>query len=88
MDQSPHLAVRTGPERHTQPDKYSIEGGNPGVFRREGFGKNTMKPGDKVTVYISPLKSGEKGGAINAVMLADGTLVGSHMAMAQAAATP
>ena len=38
-----------------------------------------MSPGDKVTVYIQPLKSGEKGGAINAVRLADGKVLGARM---------
>ena len=59
--------------------KYSIEGGNPGVMRREGFGKGTMSPGDKVTVYMSPLRSGEKGGSINAVTLKDGKTLGERM---------
>ena len=61
------------------PDKYSIEGGNPGNLRRSGFGKGSMAPGDKVTVYISPLRSGEKGGALNAVMLPNGTMLGKRL---------
>ena len=59
--------------------KYSIEGGNPGVMRRMGFTKGSMAPGDKITVYISPLKSGQPGGAINAVRLANGQLLGERL---------
>lgn len=59
--------------------KYSIEGGNPGLMRRLGFSKGSMAPGDKITVYISPLRSGEKGGSINAVMTKDGKLLGERM---------
>lgn len=59
--------------------KYSIEGGNPGVMRREGFAKGTLSPGDKVTVYMAPLRSGDKGGSINAVTLKDGKLLGERM---------
>ena len=59
--------------------KYSIEGGNPGLMRRQGFGKGSMTAGDKITVYISPLRSGEKGGAINAVKLPDGKVLGERM---------
>ena len=66
------------------PDKYSIEGGNPGQLRRMGYGKGTFAPGDKVTVYISPLLSGEKGGALVRVKLKDGTVLGE----APTAATP
>ena len=46
-----------------EPDKYSVEAANPGQLRRDGFSKGSMSPGDKVTVYMAPLKSGEKGGA-------------------------
>ena len=59
--------------------KYSIEGGNPGLMRRQGFGKGSMAPGDRITVYMSPLKSGQPGGAVNAVKLANGTLLGERM---------
>ena len=51
------------PNAGKEPTKYSVEGGNPGLLRRTGFSKGSMSPGDKVTVYISPLKNGDKGGA-------------------------
>ena len=60
------------------PDKYSIEGGNPGVLRRDGYGVGTFKPGDKVTVYIFPLLSGAKGGALEAVVMPNGSTLGQH----------
>jgi Family of unknown function (DUF6152) len=60
------------------PDKYSVEGGNPGQLRRLGYGKGTFAAGDKITVYISPLLSGEKGGALVRVKLKDGTLIGEQ----------
>ncbi|WP_174293411.1 DUF6152 family protein [Sphingomonas bacterium] len=62
------------------PDKYSIEGGNPGVLRRAGFSKASFAPGDKITVYIAPLRSGEKGGALNAVLLPNGKMLGKRLA--------
>ena len=61
------------------PDKYSIEGGNPGLMRREGFEKGSMAPGDKVTIYMAPLRSGDKGGSMNAVILANGKSLGERM---------
>ncbi len=66
------------PDGRGQGMKYSIEGGNPGLMRRQGFGRGSMKPGDKVTVYIAPLKSGLPGGAINAVHLPNGTMLGER----------
>lgn len=59
-------------------DKYTIEGGNPGLMRRQGFTKGSMKPGIKVTVYMAPLRNGQKGGAINAVVLPNGTVLGER----------
>ena len=76
---SPHtwlyIVVPTG---KGEPLKYSIEGGNPGLLRRQGFTKGSLAPGDKVTVYMSPLKSGQNGGAINAVQLSNGKLLGER----------
>ena len=67
------------PNAKGQAEKYSIEGGNPGALRRDGFGKGTLSPGDKVTVYMSPLRSGEKGGAMNAVVLPNSKMLGTRM---------
>lgn len=59
-------------------EKYTIEGGNPGLMRRQGFTKGSMQPGMKVTVYIAPLRSGQKGGSISAVLLPDGKMLGER----------
>ena len=59
-------------------EKYTIEGGNPGLMRRQGFTKGSMAPGMKVTVYIAPLRNGQKGGAINAVVLPGGKILGER----------
>ena len=67
------------PNGTANPDKYSIEGGNPGMMRRVGFEKGSMAPGDKVTIYIAPLRSGDKGGSLNAVQLANGKTLGERM---------
>lgn len=66
------------PNGESEPDKYSVEAANPGQLRRDGFSKGSMSPGDKVTVYMAPLKSGEKGGALHAVVLPDGKTLGTR----------
>jgi hypothetical protein len=65
------------------PDNYAIEGNNPGVLRRQGFSIGTFKPGDKVTVYIWPLLSGDKGGAMTVAVLAGGKVLGEHLQKVQ-----
>lgn len=67
------------PNGTATPDKYSIEGGNPGALRREGWTKGTFQANDKVTLFIAPLKNGEKGGALHAAILSDGRMVGSRL---------
>lgn len=59
-------------------DKYTLEGGNPGLMRRQGYTKGSMQPGMKVTVYIAPLRNGQKGGSISAVVLPDGKTLGER----------
>ena len=71
------------PEGGKEPAKYSVEGGNPGLLRRLGYSKGSMAAGDKVTVFMSPLKNGEKGGALTAVQLSNGTLLGERTRLQQ-----
>jgi Family of unknown function (DUF6152) len=51
---------------------YTIECANPGILNRAGWKFNMIKPGDKITVIIAPLKTGEPGGLLKQVTLADG----------------
>lgn len=54
-------------------DTWGIEGMSPNFLGRRGWTKKTLKPGDKVTVTIYPLKDGQKGGTFLRCKLADGT---------------
>jgi Family of unknown function (DUF6152) len=42
-----------------------IEGGNPPDMARQGYNRNTIKPGDVVTVLIMPPKNGTPTGRIS-----------------------
>jgi len=42
------------------------------VLTRLGWKFNTLKPGDKVTLLINPLKSGQAGGMLHEATLSDG----------------
>lgn len=53
-------------------DHYSLEGGSTHVLARMGWKSKMLKPGDKVTVTMQPLRSGMKGGAVQTVTFADG----------------
>ena len=51
---------------------YTIECANPGILDRIGWKFNMIKAGDKITTIIAPLRTGEPGGLLKQVTLADG----------------
>ena len=59
---------------------------NPPPFLvRAGWKSSTLKPGDKVSVTLNPIRTGEPGGIFVSVTLADGRVLGGR---AGAAASP
>jgi len=53
---------------------YGLEGMSPNYLSRNGWSKRMLKPGDKVTLKVHPLKDGRKGGFMVSVKLPDGSL--------------
>jgi hypothetical protein len=51
---------------------YTIECANPGILDRVGWKFNMIRQGDQITVIIAPLRTGEPGGLLKQVTLADG----------------
>jgi hypothetical protein len=43
-------------------ETWGVEGMSPNFLNRRGWTRNTIKPGDKLTITIRPMKNGEKGG--------------------------
>ena len=48
------------------------------VLARAGWRSNTIKPGDKVSILIFPLRNDEKGGQYISITLPDGSTLGSR----------
>ena len=65
--------------------EYDIEGGTPNNQRRQGWNATILKPGDKISVVIRPLKNGDPGGNLIRATRADGTPVGNPPAGARGA---
>jgi hypothetical protein len=59
-------------------DKWGVELNSPNNLARQGWRSNALKPGDKVTVVLNPLRSGEKGGLFLQVTLPDGKVLGDR----------
>lgn len=53
-------------------DVWNAEMTAPGILARAGWKSTMIKPGDKVTVVVRPLLSGEPGGLFVSVTLPDG----------------
>ena len=55
-----------------KPRLWGLEAPGPGALVRNGWDKATVKPGDKVTVFLNPLRDGQNGGSLVKLVLADG----------------
>ena len=51
---------------------WSFEMGGVGQLTRQGWTQDTVKPGDKLTIIMHPLKDGSRGGQYVAAITADG----------------
>jgi hypothetical protein len=55
--------------------EWSIEIGTPTHMARLGWSRESLKPGDKVTVAFSPMKDGTHAGTVKTVTLQDGKVL-------------
>jgi len=72
---NPHVYIRmeavdkaTGKARN-----WLIECANPGILNRVGWRFNMVKPGDMITVIVSPLRNGDPAALLKQITLANGT---------------
>jgi len=66
--------VSGGKVRH-----WSIELNSPNNLKRQGWSRNVLKPGDKATVRINPLRDGKPGGLFLDVVLPSGKVLDSGL---------
>ncbi len=70
---NPHVYIAlASSDEHGDTKSYTVECASPGILNRVGWKFNMIKPGDKITVIIAPLKTGEPGGLLKQLTLADG----------------
>jgi len=56
-------------------ESWAVEGMSPNYLARRGWTRTTVKPGDKITIAVRPLRSGENGGMFVRATLADGRVL-------------
>jgi len=68
---------------------WTVEMTSPAYLVRAGWKSNSVKPGDKVSVAVRPLRNGDPGGLFVTVTLPDGRVLGERAAIpAQPPARP
>lgn len=60
-----------------KPTLWGLEAPGPSQLLRGGWDRETVKPGDKVTISINPLRDGRNGGSLIKIVLADGRALGT-----------
>jgi hypothetical protein len=71
---NPHVYIeldgidsKSGAKKH-----WLVEGASTSILNRAGWKFNMIKPGDTITVIVSPLRTGEPGALLKQITLADG----------------
>jgi hypothetical protein len=61
-------------------ERWGVEMGSPNSMVKAGWKSTLLKAGDRVSVTVRPLKSGERGGMFVSIKLADGRVLGGRAA--------
>jgi hypothetical protein len=61
-------------------ERWGVEMGSPNSMVRAGWKSTLLKAGDRVSVTVRPLKSGERGGMFVSIKLADGRVLAGRAA--------
>jgi len=77
---NPHSSIQLDVQTPAGVERWGVEMGSPNSMVKAGWKSTIVKPGDKVTVAVHPLKSGEHGGIFMSITLADGRKLGGRAA--------
>lgn len=73
---NPHAYIEIdAPDDKGVTKHWSIELGSPSILMQSGWKFSSIKAGDKVTLIINPLKSGQSGGFLSQATLSDGKVL-------------
>jgi hypothetical protein len=73
---NPHAFIEMDvPDAKGTIEKWAIEMNSPNNLTRQGWKSSMLKPGDKVSVTLNPLRDGKKGGLFVSVVLPDGKVI-------------
>lgn len=75
---NPHSSIQLDVPTANGVDRWGVEMGSPNSMVKAGWKSTLLKAGDKVSVTVRPLKSGEHGGIFVSITLADGRRLGGR----------
>lgn len=76
---NPHAFIELE-ERHGNSTRtWSIELNSPNNLTRQGWRRTSLRPGDRVSLRMNPLRNGEHGGLFLDLRKADGTVLDSGL---------
>lgn len=74
--QNPHAFIQVQVPANGKTENWAIEMTSPNNLVQEGWKRTSLRTGDKVKIWVHPLRSGAKGGSYVGVRLADGSTLG------------
>ena len=74
--QNPHAFIQVEVPVNGKVENWAIEMTSPNNLVQEGWKRTSLKTGDKVRLWVHPLRSGAKGGSYVGVRLANGSTLG------------
>jgi len=73
---NPHAYIEIDvPDEKGAVKHWSIEMGSPSILMQSGWKFNSIKAGEKLTLLINPMKSGQAGGFLSTATLPDGRVL-------------
>jgi len=74
---NPHASIQLEvANAQGQTEVWGVEMNSPNNLVKQGWKSNILKFGDKVSVVVNPLRTGEHGGIFVSIKLADGRVLG------------
>ena len=74
--QNPHAFIAIEVEENGTPQRWSIEMTSPNNLVQSGWRRTSLRTGDKIRLWVHPLRSGARGASYVGVRLPDGSTLG------------
>jgi hypothetical protein len=75
--QNPHAFIEADVTARGATERWAIEMTSPNNLAQAGWKRTSLKPGDRVKIYVHPLRSGARGAAYAGIVLPDGSTLGN-----------